>query len=84
MHPNVQNEIRKDVKKEFRNVGRSFGKSTNRELNTTVAERIETLSSTDKTLVKALSSATDIVQEEIIGWGIDELTKWAYEKKEDK
>lgn len=80
----VQNEIRKDVKKEFRNVGRSFGKSTNRELNTTVAERIETLSSTDKTLVKALSSATDIVQEEIIGWGIDELTKWAYEKKEDK
>ena len=80
----VQKEIRKEVKKEFRNVGRSSGKSTNRELNSTVAERAETLSGADKTLVKALSSATDKVQEEIISWGMDESTQWAYEKYKDK
>ena len=76
----VQNEIKNEVKKEFRNVGRSFGKSTNRELNTTVAERIETLSGTDKTVVKALSSTIDKAQGEIVGWGMEELTKWTYER----
>ena len=77
----VQNTIRNEVKAEFRNRGQVLGTTTKQELKAAVAERVETLAETDKMVIKAVSKITDETQELTIGWGMDKLTEWLYEKK---
>jgi len=80
----MHNRIHKEIVSEFKNTGRKLsGNTTKRQLDQATSDRVKILSESDKAFVKGSFKIVDKVQEQSIGWGIDQLANWNYEKYKD-
>lgn len=79
----VSKSIRKEVASEFRDAGKKIsGPSTKKALNKEVSNRINTLSSFEKSSVSVFIETVETVHDDALEWGTGELILWLNEKKQ--
>lgn len=79
----VSKSIRKEVASEFRDAGKKIsGPSTKKALNKEVSNRINTLSSFEKSSVSVFIETVETAHDDALEWGTGELILWLNEKKQ--